>query len=209
MRILAPAFLLALAGTAAAQVPMEHWTHRGGPYHWLGIRPAESHIAMPGAGAVLCTRDQAERCASTPVFLMACKAPGPAAPAIPLHGSLHFVPLPGDPHALQALNPLHWPWFWQREPYFRREVRVTLAREDMPALRFPAMVTRERWAYNTDTDYLVAPLPHRRVADILARPGQAVLNIHGAGLRVRAAFDLSGRTGEFVRACGGEWKNER
>ena len=31
-----------------AQVPLEHWTHRGGPYHWMGIRPLESRVERRG-----------------------------------------------------------------------------------------------------------------------------------------------------------------
>ena len=195
-------FALGLApATSAGQVPLESWTHRGGPYHWMGVRPVESRIERRGVGVVRCERDAASKCPSMPVFLMDCKAPEPGAGRIPVQGSLHFNALPGDPHALQFLDPTAWIWFWKSEPYYQSRVEVTLRRSKLPPLRFPATVTRERWTYSTDTAYEVAPLPVRAVAEALAEAGRAVLRIEGSELLVRATFALDGRTGAFLDAC--------
>lgn len=186
---------------SAAQVPLEHWTHRGGPYHWMGVRPVESRIERTGVGVVRCERDAASKCPSMPVLLMDCKAPEPGAGRIPVQGSLHFNALPGDPHALQFLDPTAWIWFWNTAPFYESRVEVTLARSARPPLRLPAIITRERWAYSTDTAYEVAPLPMRAIAEALADAGSADLRIEGAGLLVRATFALDGRTGAFLDAC--------
>ena len=196
------AYFLTLAPQAVpAQVPLERWTHRGGPYHWMGVRPVESRIERRGVGVVRCERDAASKCPSMPVFLMDCKAPESGAGRIPVQGSLHFEALPGDPHALQFLDPTAWIWFWKSEPYYESRVEVTLGRSARPPLRFPATVTRERWAYSTNTAYEVSPLPMRAVAEALAEAGSAVLRIEGSELLVRATFVLDGRTGEFLDAC--------
>ena len=187
---------------SAGEVPLERWTHRGGPYHWMGIQSVESRIERSGVGVVRCERDAASKCALMPVFLTDCKAPEPGAGRIPVHGSLHFDALPGDPHALQFLDPTAWIWFWKTEPYYESRVEVILERSARPVLRFPATVTRERWAYSTDTACEVAPLPVRAIAEALARAGTAILRIENSELLVRATFALNGRTGAFLDACG-------
>ncbi len=197
---------LALAGSSAAQLPLENWTHRGGPNHWLGIAPIESHIERNRGDVVRCTRGSA-RCASTPVFLMDCKAPHSGADSIPVGGSLHFNALPGDPHALQVLDPFAWIWSWKTQPYHESRVEVTLDNSLRPPVRFPATVTRKRWAYSTNTAYEVTPLPIRAIAEALARAGKAKLSIEGPEIRVHATFALNGRTGEFLNACDRGWKN--
>ena len=188
-------------GAGAGQVPLERWTHRGGPYHWMGIRPIESRIERRGVGVVHCERDSKSKCASMPVFLMDCKAPEPGADHAPVQGTLHFKALPGDPHALQFLDPTAWIQFWKTEPYYKGRVEVTLARSGRPEVRFPATVTRARWAYSTNTAYEVAPLPIREIAEALAEAGNTVLDIAGPEILVRATFELEGRTGEFLDAC--------
>jgi len=136
-----------------------------------------------------------------PVFLMDCKAPEPGAGRIPVQGSLHFKALPGDPHALQFLDPTAWIRFWKTEPYYESRVEVTLERSGRPPLRFPATVTRERWAYSTNTAYEVVPLPIREIAEVLAEAGKAELTIENSDILVQATFELGGRTGEFLDAC--------
>ena len=205
-RLLGTALLFACAlglapATGAGQVPLENWTHRGGPYHWMGIRPIESRIEREGVGVVRCERTSTSQCASMPVVLMDCKAPEPGADRIPLQGSLHFKALPGEPHALQFLDPGAWVLFWKTKPYYESPVEVTVARSEGPPIRFPATLTRERWAYSTDTAYEVAPLPIREIAEALAEPGNVALSIDGPDILVRATFELDGRTGEFLNVC--------
>ena len=200
-----------LAGAASGQdverIFERYSTRPGGPAHWLGLHPVESEVRRDGVGAYRYPADGGGWPEGpVPAILLDCKVAEPVSEfdpePWPLTGMLVVRRFRSEPHALQYVNPLHWPLlllFW-RGPYYDERGDLEWRRGGETVSGRGARVRRERWQYSTDSSYDVA-LGGGEAFRAMRGALRVELRVTAPGFSARGVYAVGGDTQRFLAAC--------
>ena len=199
-----------LSGQDGDGIVFERYSTRpGGPAHWLGLHPVESEVRRSGAGAYRYPADGGGFPEGpVPSILLDCKVAEPGSDfdpePWPLAGLVTVRRFRSEPHALQIVNPLHWPLlllYWT-SPYYDERGDLEWRRDGASVSGRGARVVRDRWQYSTDSSY-----------DLRLKGGEAFQAMRGArrvelrvdapGFSARGVYEVGGATQQFLDACAG------